>query len=249
MSKKGGVVILPKLTESSLQNKGRYALLPLPLPPISRTQEYSEPLLEVRNDHTPLPPIHSKQGVRAIPAVSIEAAESSEPLLAIGNDNTPLPPISRTADSIKADEPSEPLLESENDYTLLQKEVTSLINNSEEELLKLKKKQNAYKKALDRANAIATEEKLQSMIDRIDNIIPIETKSGKTGALRSLHQFMDEAPHHMAVRFYNGEITISEVKTPLNKTYFLLNLPYYLVSQLNEYLKWFEKQISGKTKK
>jgi hypothetical protein len=176
MSKKGGVVILPKLTESSLQNKGRYALLPLPLPPISRTQEYSEPLLEVRNDHTPLPPIHSKQGVRAIPAVSIEAAESSEPLLAIGNDNTPLPPISRTADSIKADEPSEPLLESENDYTLLQKEVTSLINNSEEELLKLKKKQNAYKKALDRANAIATEEKLQSMIDRIDNIIPIETK-------------------------------------------------------------------------
>jgi hypothetical protein len=80
-------------------------------------------------------------------------------------------------------------------------------------------------------------------------IIPIETKSGKTGALRSLHQFMDEAPHHMAVRFYNGEITISEVKTPLNKTYFLLNLPYYLVSQLNEYLKWFEKQISGKTKK
>jgi predicted AAA+ superfamily ATPase len=76
-------------------------------------------------------------------------------------------------------------------------------------------------------------------------IIPIETKSGKTGTLRSLHQFMDEAPHNMAVRFYNGEINISEVKTPRNKTYFLLNLPYYLVSQINGYLKWFEKQISG----
>lgn len=73
-------------------------------------------------------------------------------------------------------------------------------------------------------------------------IIPIETKSGKTGTLRSLHQFMDEAPHNMAVRFYNGGVNISEAKTSQNKTYFLLNLPYYLVSQINEYLKWFEKR-------
>ncbi len=68
-------------------------------------------------------------------------------------------------------------------------------------------------------------------------IIPIETKSGKTGTLRSLHQFMDEAPHTMAVRFYIGDVNISEAKTPQNKTCFLLNLPYYLVSQINAYLK------------
>ena len=49
MSKKGGVVILPERTES-LQNKGRYA----PLPPISRTDEPSEPSLEIRNDYTQL---------------------------------------------------------------------------------------------------------------------------------------------------------------------------------------------------
>jgi predicted AAA+ superfamily ATPase len=76
-------------------------------------------------------------------------------------------------------------------------------------------------------------------------IIPIETKSGKTGTLRSLHQFMDEAPHNMAVRFYSRGVNISQAKTSQNKTYFLLNLPYYLVSQINGYLKWFEKQISG----
>jgi hypothetical protein len=31
---------------------------------------------------------------------------------------------------------------------------------------------------------------------------------------------MDKAPHNMAVRFFIGEVTISEVKTPRNKTYF-----------------------------
>ena len=75
-------------------------------------------------------------------------------------------------------------------------------------------------------------------------IIPIETKSGKTGTLKSLHLFMDATPHNMAVRFYAGDVNITEVKTPQNKTFFLLSLPYYLVSQINEYLIWFQEQIS-----
>lgn len=77
-------------------------------------------------------------------------------------------------------------------------------------------------------------------------IIPIETKSGKTGTLRSLHLFMDEAPHNMAVRFYAGDLNISEVKTTQNKTFFLLSLPYFLVSQIKEYLIWFQNQIQQK---
>jgi predicted AAA+ superfamily ATPase len=77
-------------------------------------------------------------------------------------------------------------------------------------------------------------------------IIPIETKSGKTGTLRSLHLFMDEAPHNMAVRFYAGDVNISEVKTTQNKTFFLLSLPYFLVSQIKEYLIWFQNQIKQK---
>lgn len=75
-------------------------------------------------------------------------------------------------------------------------------------------------------------------------IIPIETKSGKTGTLKSLHLFMEAAPHNLAVRFYAGDVNISEVKTPQNKTFFLLSLPYYLVSQINEYLIWFQEKIS-----
>jgi predicted AAA+ superfamily ATPase len=77
-------------------------------------------------------------------------------------------------------------------------------------------------------------------------IIPIETKSGKTGTLKSLHLFMEAAPHNMAIRFYAGDINITEVKTPQNKTFFLLSLPYYLVSQINEYLIWFQEQIQQK---
>ena len=77
-------------------------------------------------------------------------------------------------------------------------------------------------------------------------IIPIETKSGKTGTLRSLHQFMELAPHQMAVRFYSGEVVISDVKTPTGKPFYLLNLPYYLVSQLHEYLRWFEERVEEK---
>jgi len=73
-------------------------------------------------------------------------------------------------------------------------------------------------------------------------LIPIEVKSGSEGKLKSLHLFMDMAPHAMAVRFYAGEISITKATTPGGKTYSLLNLPYYLVSQIDQYMKWFERQ-------
>lgn len=74
-------------------------------------------------------------------------------------------------------------------------------------------------------------------------LIPIETKSGKAGRLRSLHSFMDEAPHALAVRFYAGNLRVSTVKTSAGKPYFLLDLPYYLVSQIDHYVKWFQHNV------
>ena len=38
------------------------------------------------------------------------------------------------------------------------------------------------------------------------DIIPVEVKSWKTGALRSLHQFMIRADHPYAVRLYAGSV-------------------------------------------
>jgi hypothetical protein len=70
-------------------------------------------------------------------------------------------------------------------------------------------------------------------------LIPVEVKSGKEGTLKSLHLFMDEASHQFAVRFYSGELKITEAQTTSGKIYQLLNLPYYLGTQLEKYLNWF----------
>jgi len=73
-------------------------------------------------------------------------------------------------------------------------------------------------------------------------LIPIEVKSGKDGTLRSLHQFMDEAPHDMAIRFYAGKLHLTQVTTPTGKSYRLLSLPYYLASQTEKYIAWFKEK-------
>jgi len=74
-------------------------------------------------------------------------------------------------------------------------------------------------------------------------LIPVEVKSGATGTLKSLQLFMDMAPHTIAIRFYAGELKITKTETISGKKYYLLNLPYYLATQLTEYLGWFEEQI------
>ena len=50
---------------------------------------------------------------------------------------------------------------------------------------------------------------------------------------------MDLAPHALAVRFYAGELAITEGISIEGKPYQLLNLPYYLATQLNSYLNWW----------
>jgi predicted AAA+ superfamily ATPase len=76
-----------------------------------------------------------------------------------------------------------------------------------------------------------------------DKLIPIEIKSGATGSLRSLHQFVDAAEHHYAIRIYGGKLLIEETITPNGKPYRLLNLPYYLGTKIGDYVQQF---IDGK---
>jgi hypothetical protein len=70
-------------------------------------------------------------------------------------------------------------------------------------------------------------------------LIPIEVKSGKSGTLRSLHQFINTSEHNYAVRLYSGDLIIQETKTPSGKPYKLLNLPYFLAGKIDEYIEWF----------
>lgn len=67
-------------------------------------------------------------------------------------------------------------------------------------------------------------------------IFPVEVKAGKSGRLRSLHQFVDHSPHPYAVRLYSGSVSLEKTRTPAGKDYTLLNLPYYLAGRLEPYL-------------
>jgi len=68
-------------------------------------------------------------------------------------------------------------------------------------------------------------------------VFPIEVKRGKSGRLRSLHEFIDRAKHNYAIRVYSGKLSIDKVKTIKGKEYFLLNLPFYLLSRLEHYIE------------
>jgi predicted AAA+ superfamily ATPase len=70
-----------------------------------------------------------------------------------------------------------------------------------------------------------------------DWLIPIEVKSGKTGKLRSLHSFMDQCEHNLAVRVYSGPLLIHSDKTIKVKEFKLVNLPFYLISRMGGILK------------
>lgn len=69
-------------------------------------------------------------------------------------------------------------------------------------------------------------------------ILPVEVKSGSSGTLRSLHAFMDAAPHDLAVRLYSGKVKIDHISTLNGKRYRLLSLPYYLSAHIEKYIDW-----------
>ena len=67
-------------------------------------------------------------------------------------------------------------------------------------------------------------------------LIPVEVKSNTTGHLRSLHQFIDMAPHGYGVKIYSGIFKIEEAVTITGKKFRLLNLPFYLIHKMEDYL-------------
>lgn len=77
------------------------------------------------------------------------------------------------------------------------------------------------------------------------DLIPIEVKAGKTGKLRSLHQFMDVAPHSMAIRVHGGNFSIEKVKTISGKEFCLMNVPHYAAAQLPQYIKHLVEHVSS----
>lgn len=73
-------------------------------------------------------------------------------------------------------------------------------------------------------------------------LIPVEIKSGPTGKLRSLNEFMDRCDHHLAIRMYRGTWLLQDAKTRLGKQYKLLNIPYFMATQLEIIAQWYVKE-------
>jgi len=70
-------------------------------------------------------------------------------------------------------------------------------------------------------------------------MIPVEIKSGKSGKLRSLLQFLDMSGISVAVRFYAGQFQVEEHKTLSGNPFKLMNIPYFLAGKLHGYLEKF----------
>lgn len=68
-----------------------------------------------------------------------------------------------------------------------------------------------------------------------NNLVPVEIKSGKSGRLRSLHQFMLASSCDMAIRLYSGELCEETVLLE-DKKYKLISVPFYLQWRLKELL-------------
>lgn len=67
-------------------------------------------------------------------------------------------------------------------------------------------------------------------------VIPVEVKSGTNSKLKSLHLFMDEAPHDVAVRVWSNPLQVDTVTTIRGKTFRLINVPFYYVCVLEKVL-------------
>ena len=72
-------------------------------------------------------------------------------------------------------------------------------------------------------------------------IIPIEVKSGHNAHLKSIHQFMNDTNHDIAIRIWSGNYSVDKVKTINGKEFRLINLPFYQISALPHILAnvWF----------
>ncbi|HHV36397.1 MAG TPA: ATP-binding protein [Candidatus Cloacimonetes bacterium] len=67
-------------------------------------------------------------------------------------------------------------------------------------------------------------------------LLPIEVKSGSTGSLRSLMQFMMISKHDMAIRIHDGSLGFDELRLPDGRTFRLLNLPLCLSAKVRQYV-------------
>lgn len=82
----------------------------------------------------------------------------------------------------------------------------------------------------------SSDAEIDFIIPYASKLVPIEVKSGATGKLKSLLLYLDQAKINYGVRCYAGELSYNTLITPKGKEILLLNLPYFLAGQIENYL-------------
>jgi hypothetical protein len=63
-------------------------------------------------------------------------------------------------------------------------------------------------------------------------VFPVEVKSGHNAHLKSIHQFMLDANHDLAIRIWSGKYSVDIVQNLYGKSFKLINLPFYMIAAL-----------------
>ena len=85
-------------------------------------------------------------------------------------------------------------------------------------------------------NAKNSNAEIDYIIQYKNIIIPIEVKSSAGTSLKSLHLFMEVVPHQYAVRIWSKPFSIDPIQLPSGKIVHLINIPFYLVSEIENIL-------------
>ncbi len=84
---------------------------------------------------------------------------------------------------------------------------------------------------------VGSNAEIDYVIQHRDQIVPLEVKAGRTGTLKSLHQFMKRKERSLAVRINSDYPKLGPVRVKTSDgsavDYTLLSLPFYLIGQLH----------------
>jgi hypothetical protein len=83
-------------------------------------------------------------------------------------------------------------------------------------------------------------------------IVPVEVKSGSSGSLKSLHQFVGEKQIPLAIRLDTNLPSMQRIQTTIRigntskvVTYDLISLPLYLVEKIPAIVEAYYEKSSG----
>lgn len=81
---------------------------------------------------------------------------------------------------------------------------------------------------------------VDAVIQHEGRVYPIEAKSGRSGSLRSLSEFMDRCDHDIAFRILDNSFNMEKITTRKGKEFRLFNIPFYSIGMIESWIEYAE---------